>query len=98
MTKHNDTISGRLARFAGELRAEDIPASVLERAKYLILDAVGIAWASTHFDFAHRTLSALTEMSAGQGKTPVIGLAHRLQPRDAMLANGLLVHGLDFED
>ncbi len=98
MTKDNDTISARLARFAGELRTEDIPASVLERAKYLILDAVGIAWASTHFDFAHRTLSALTELSAGQGSTPVIGLAHRLQPRDAMLANGLLVHGLDFDD
>jgi len=98
MTRDDDTISARLARFAGELRTEDIPSSVIERAKYLILDAVGIAWASTHFDFAHRTLSALTELSAGQGSTPVIGLPHRLQARDAMLANGLLVHGLDFDD
>lgn len=98
MTRDDDTISARLARFAGELRTEDIPVSVIERAKYLILDAVGIAWASTHFDFAHRTLSALTELSAGQGSTPVIGLPHRLQARDAMLANGLLVHGLDFDD
>jgi 2-methylcitrate dehydratase PrpD len=98
MTRDHDTISARLARFAGELRTEDIPAGVLERARYLILDAVGIAWASTHFDFAHRTLSALTELSAGQGSTPVIGLPHRLQARDAMLANGLLVHGLDFDD
>lgn len=98
MTMDQDTISVRLARFAGELRAEEIPASVLERAKYLILDAVGIAWASTHFDFAHRTLSAVTEMSGGTGDTPVIGLSHRLQLRDAMLMNGLLVHGLDFDD
>lgn len=99
MTKTQDTsISARLAQFASELRHEDIPAGVTERAKYLILDAVGIAWASTHFDFAHRTLSAMTELSAGQGSAPVIGLAHRLQPRDAMLANGLLVHGLDYDD
>lgn len=98
MTTDQDTISGRLARFACDLLPQDIPASVNERATYLILDAVGIAWASTHFDFAHRTLSALTELSAGQGTMPVLGLAHRLQPRDAMLANGLLVHGLDFDD
>lgn len=98
MNQANDTISARLARFAGELRPEDIPAGVLERAKYLILDAVGIAWASTRFDFAHRTLSAATELSGTGGNTPVIGLAHRLQPRDAMLLNGLLVHGLDFDD
>lgn len=98
MSTKNATISSRLAQFAGGLRAEDIPAQVLERAKYLILDAVGIAWASTHFDFAHRTLSAVAEMSGGTGDTPVFGLAHRLQPRDAMLVNGLLVHGLDFDD
>lgn len=98
MNQANETISARLGRFAAELRAEDIPTDVLERAKYLILDAVGIAWASTHFDFAHRTLSAVTEMSGTGGDTPVIGLAHRLQARDAMLVNGLLVHGLDFDD
>lgn len=92
------TISAALARFVSELRTEDIPASVLERAKYLILDAIGIAWASTHFEFAHRTLSAVTELSMGMGDTPVIGLPHRLQHRDAMLMNGVLIHGLDYDD
>jgi 2-methylcitrate dehydratase PrpD len=92
------TVSSVLSGFAADLRVEDIPSPVLERARYLILDAVGIAWASTHFDFAHRSLSALTELSAGEGDTPVIGLPHRLQPRDAMVLNGLLVHGLDYDD
>lgn len=92
------TISQQLAAFVHGLRSEDIPEAVLERARYLILDSVGIAWASTHFDFAHRSLSAMTELSAGTGDTPVIGLQHRLQARDAMLMNGLLVHGLDFDD
>ncbi len=92
------TISEQLSAFARNLQTADIPPALLERAKYLILDAVGIAWASTHFDFAHRSLSALSELSMGHGNTPVIGLAQRLQPRDAMLMNGLLVHGLDFDD
>ena len=92
------TISQQLSAFACNLQTADIPSALLERAKYLILDAVGIAWASTHFDFAHRSLSALSELSMGHGNTPVIGLAQRLQPRDAMLMNSLLVHGLDFDD
>lgn len=91
-------IAAQLAGFTAELRGETIPADVRERARHLMLDAVGIAYASTHYDFAHRTLSAVTEMSEGTGNTPVIGLPVRLQLRDAMLMNGLLVHGLDFDD
>ncbi len=92
------TVSATLADFAASLRHEDIPAEVLERAKYLILDAVGIAYASTHYDFAHRALSAATELSDGIGDMPVIGLPQRLLARDAMLMNGILVHGLDYDD
>lgn len=92
------TIAQTLAEFASELRAEDIPGEVLERAKHLILDAVGVAFASTHYDFALRALSGVTELSGGLGDMPVIGLRQRLVPRDAMLMNGILVHGLDYDD
>ena len=91
-------IAQTLAHFAANLRYEAIPQNVRERAKYLMLDAVGIAHASTHYDFAHRALSAVTELSAGGGDTPVIGQTVRLQLRDAMLMNGILIHGLDFDD
>ena len=95
---HVEPISARLGAFVAELRAESIPAPVLERARHLILDAVGIAYASTHYEFAHRSLSAVTELSGGAGDTPVIGQAVKLQMRDAMLMNGILIHGLDFDD
>lgn len=92
------TIAQTLAAFAARLHAHDIPASVLERARHLILDAVGIAHASTHYDFAHRSLSAMQELSGPGANTPVIALAARLAPRDAMLMNGILIHGLDYDD
>ena len=92
------TVSESLAAFAEGLRPEAIPAAILERARYLILDAVGIAYASTTCEFAHRSLSAAIELSGATGGTPVIGLTARLQPRDAMLMNGILVHGLDYDD
>ena len=92
------TVARTLADFSEHLQFEQVPEAVRERAKYLILDAVGIAHASTRFDFAHRTLSAVSELSGGLGDTPVIAQAARLQLRDAMLLNGLLIHGLDFDD
>jgi 2-methylcitrate dehydratase PrpD len=90
-------ISQTLAGFVHDLSADAIPAEVRARAKHLILDAVGIAYASGRYDFAHKTLSAMGGL-AGEGRVPVIGLPRRLPARDAALVNGVLVHGLDFDD
>lgn len=92
------TIAATLAAFAEGLRYDAIPAEVRERARYLMLDAIGIAYASSTYDFAHRSLSAVADLSEGWGDTPVIAFPQRLQLRDAMLMNGILVHGLDFDD
>ena len=91
------SISGRLAQFATELNYEDIPATVRERAKSLILDAVGIALASAQYDFSHRTLTGIRAL-AGTGNCSLIGLTQQLPLRDAVLMNGVLVHGLDYDD
>ncbi len=96
VTAQPPLIAPQLAEFVTNLELEAVPAHVQERARYLILDAIGIAYASTQFDFAHRTLSALTEL--GEGTEPVIGLSARLSLRDSVTLNGLLIHGLDFDD
>ncbi|QGZ30962.1 MmgE/PrpD family protein [Stutzerimonas stutzeri] len=95
-TNATQLIAGTLAEFAATLRYEDIPTDIRERAKHLMLDGIGIAYASTHYDFAHRSLAAVTEL--GQGDSDVIGLSAKLSLRDAVLMNGILVHGLDFDD
>lgn len=90
-------ISQSLAEFAHDLTFETIPKEVRERAKHLILDATGIAYASGRYDFAHKTLTAIASLG-GTGDVPVFGLGARLPARDAALVNGILVHGLDFDD
>ena len=90
-------ISRTLAQFAHDLTFEAIPEGVRERAKHLMLDATGIAYASGAYDFAHKTLTAIVGLG-GDGQVPVIGLPQRLSPRDAALVNGVLAHGLDFDD
>jgi 2-methylcitrate dehydratase PrpD len=87
----------RLAAFTAKLRLEDIPAEVQLRAVHHVLDAVGIAHASSRYDFAHRTLTALRGLG-GEGAVALFGLPGRLPPRDAAMMNGVLCHGLDFDD
>ena len=90
------TLAEELSRFALGLSYEQIPAAVRDRAKHLILDSVGIALASTKYPFASVSFAALEEL--GTGKSPVIGIGRKLALRDAVLMNGILVHGLDFDD
>src|SRR5581483_4491624 len=90
-------ISETLAEFAHGLTAAATPPQVRERARHLMLDATGIALASGRYDFAHKAMTAIAGLG-GEGAVPVIGLPARLPPRDAALLNGILVHGLDFDD
>lgn len=93
---NDDGIAAALAHFAIGMRQDQIPVEVRERAKYLLLDAVGLAYATKHYSFAKVTLAAM--LSLGSGSSTVIGHGRMLQARDAMVMNGLLVHGLDFDD
>lgn len=91
-----EPIARDLAVFVCDLQDRAVPMEVRERARYLILDAVGIALASTQYEFAHRTLAGLREF--GEGPSDVIGYGARLALRDAVMMNGFLIHGLDYDD
>ena len=86
-----------LAEFASALTLADIPAPVLERAKLLILDALGCGLAANAYDFSHVAAAGAAALG-GVGPCSVIGRAERLPVRDAAMVNGMLMHGLDFDD
>ena len=90
-------IAEQLAAFAADLRFEQVPEAVRARAKHLILDASGIALASTRHEFAQRALAGLLELG-DRGEVPGLGFDATLTPRDAATLNGILCHGLDFDD
>lgn len=95
------TISETLADFVRQIRTEQVPAQVQERAKHLILDSIGCALAARGEEFATTLASATRALSVGrpddQG-SGVIGFAERLPLRDAVLLNGMMTHGLDYDD
>jgi 2-methylcitrate dehydratase PrpD len=90
--------SQALAAFAASLALEDVPNDTLARARLHVLDGLGLALASRAHPFADSALAAVAELSGGTGACSIIGQADRATARDAALANGILIHGLDFDD
>lgn len=89
-------LAPRLAVFVSTLSRERIPDATRRRAKLLFLDAIGAAFAASSFEFGRRAVRGLGAL--GGGDAQVIGLPERLGVRDAILANGILTHGLDYDD
>ncbi len=101
MSAAPDDIATTLAGFAAHLRADRIPPDVSLRARHLMLDAIGCAMAAVQEDFATRfaaSVHALADDAGGAGTSGVIGSARRLPLRDAVMLNGVLTHGLDYDD
>jgi 2-methylcitrate dehydratase PrpD len=90
-------ISERLAEFAAGFVLDDAPKTIVLRAKHLILDAVGCAFAARKEPFAGRIAASVARLT-GPGPRAVVGMDYRLPLRDAALVNGMLMHGLDYDD
>lgn len=86
-----------LASMAVRLDLADVPQAVITRAKLHILDALGLGLASNAYDYGQKSVEALAAMSP-HGTCSVIGRPEHMDVRDAALANGILIHGLDFDD
>lgn len=90
-------IAQDLAEFTHGLQYSDLPDALREKAVHHIVDAIGLAFASHAFEFAKPSLAGISG-AASTGEGCVIGSAKKLPARDAAFANGLLMHGLDFDD
>ncbi len=90
----NDPIAARIADWACRVTWNDVPEMVRERAALHILDCVGLAFAGALDDFAASAVRA----TLGEGSAAVIGMPQRLPAGDAALLNGILIHGLDYDD
>lgn len=91
------TVAGRIAEFVSDLSLDDVPAPVRERAKLHLLDALGIAIASSGMDFGRSVHRAGTRLGSGS-ESRALGFGTALPAPSAALVNGTLIHGLDFDD
>ena len=89
-----------LAAYVANLKFEDIPPEVLERAKVLTLDFLGSAIRARRDAESTPSLLKMLEALAldGKGESTVFGDTKTWTPAVAALLNGALGHSLDFDD
>ena len=89
-----------LAAYVADLKFEDIPDEVRERAKVLTLDFLGSAIRARRDAESTPSLLKMLEALAldGSGKSTVFGDSKTWTPAVAALLNGALGHSLDFDD
>ncbi len=90
-------VAARLAALCRSTSWNSLPPAVQDRARLHALDTLGLALAARAQDFAPPALAGIVAAGA-PGDCTVIGDRRRLAARDAALANGLLMHGLDYDD
>jgi 2-methylcitrate dehydratase PrpD len=86
-----------LAQFVVGTRLEDIPAIVVQNAKLMILDTVGVILAGAR-DPGCKLLARWVKDQEAVSRATVIGQGFRSSPLLAALANGHASHALDYDD
>jgi len=97
LTHQTAPLSRAIADRVIALERDQVPQDVWDYLKLCLADAVGIAFASRAYDFAHKSLDSLNLLGS-DGISTIIGQSATVSLRDAALMNGLLIHGLDYDD
>lgn len=91
------TFAEALGTFAAGLTPSGLPPEVAEKAAHLLLDTAGVALAAAPEDFA-RSVQVVALRLGGPPEATLWGRAERVGMASAVLANGTLAHGLDYDD
>ena len=89
------TLGERLAAFAASLSFDALPEEVVASVRLRALDVLGIALASSRGDWVPAVLDLAGERG---GECTVVGSTRTAPLPLAILVNGTLAHGLDYDD
>ena len=91
------TVSQRLARWVTDLRFEDLPEDVVDRAQMLILDQLGLQIRGATLPNV-QPVRRLSELAPGPDQSTVTGAERRTSPAQAAWVNGTLGSACEFDD
>jgi 2-methylcitrate dehydratase PrpD len=92
-----ETFAQRLGTFAAELTPTAVPRDVTAQATRLLLDTAGVALAAVPEDFAG-SVHTVARGLGGPPESSLWGAREQVGMTAAVLANGTLAHGLDYDD
>jgi 2-methylcitrate dehydratase PrpD len=86
-----------LVQFLHGIEVERLPAEVLDRARYFLVDYLAVAIRGSREESA-RCVQRMIERTGAAGRATVIGTSIRTLPALAALANGTASHGIEQDD
>jgi 2-methylcitrate dehydratase len=92
-----ETITATMARWAADLKYEDLGEKAVTEARRYLLDSLGCAFGGFQQEDAEIALEVLNE-TAGSGPSTVLGSGKKMDPVSASLANALMVRVMDYND
>lgn len=88
-----------LAEFAARLRYEDLPAEVVEKAKWAVGDALGVGLCASGLEWSRIVADHASTVGGGTvASATVWGRGFETSAPMAALANGTAVHGIEMDD
>ena len=93
----NASISHQLGDFVSSLRLKHLSAEVVDNAKVRVLDTVGVCLASVGMPYAEAMYDLCVEQG-GAASAVAFGKRARMPESWAVLYNGSLAHGNDYDD
>ncbi|WP_436348553.1 MmgE/PrpD family protein [Natronorubrum sp. FCH18a] len=92
------TVTTEYAEYVTNLEYDDIPEDIIDYAKKLTLDAIGISIGATPRAKSSDSFIDGVDSLADGGDSTVFATGERLEPEYAALLNGALIHSLDYDD
>ncbi|MGI9511003.1 MAG: MmgE/PrpD family protein [Geminicoccaceae bacterium] len=89
-----ETVAEHFSTFLADLTPTSLPADVVEIATRDLIDAAGLCVAARPSVYVRQILDSADD----NGSCTAIGHAKTLSAQDAALANGVAIHGEDFDD
>lgn len=91
-------MTDRLIDFALHFKYEDIPSEVIAFQERILLDSLGVMSAATTLEPACTPFIEFAEENSVKKDCTIFGTDKKATPYFAALANGSLIHALDYED
>src|SRR5512139_4230234 len=85
-----------LAKYAANLKYEDIPKETIDLVRVLILDYISCAYGGVRTESGRIAAEFAREFSE-QGKCTVIGYGYKSAPYNAAFANAILSHSIELD-
>jgi 2-methylcitrate dehydratase PrpD len=89
--------TGRLATWVADLTLDDVPSTVVDRAKHLLLDGIGCALVGAQLPWSRIAAEAVLGLES-PGDTVIIGTGQRTSAPAAAVLNGTFIQGFELDD